>query len=799
MKQIFKVFAIAVATLAFVGCNKEIENQIAEGNGDIRKVDFSAGTATKTVFGTPSGTTIPTLWTENQKVGVSMNFATQKQSTTPVVSNAGATASFSVDIEAGEATTFKFYAVSPYPAFKGINSTYKSATIDISSDQTPLDNSVDEGAQVIIATHDAGSTFPTSSVAMNFSHLTAYGKVSFSNLSLASEEEIVAISLTADENWAGRYYYYFEDNGEQHEGDLVANSATKTITLTTNKSSNLWFACAPVDLGGKKIKAVITTNKGTTYTKAITVPAGKSFASGKVNVFTIDMSGVTPASAVAYQLVKSITDLTAGSEVVIAAFGDYNYAMSTTQNTGNRGSTAITKSADKSTIATPGAAVQLFTVVDGTKANTLAFSTGSGYIYAASSDKNYLKTEETLSDNSSWSISIASTGEATVVAQGTNTRNNMRYNASNNPPVFSCYASSSSVVTKVCFYKRVVADTRADSGISWSDDEGLGDLKESTLVLPTLNNPNSLPVTYSSSDPTVATVDENAHTVTLLKAGSTEIHAVFIGDATYKNADVFYTLNVDDTRAGVTLSFATPSYALTIGTSDYTSFTGQTVTSSPSVTGITYALTGATVGTLNASTGVISLNGTTTGDATITASFAGDATHKPAASVSYTIEVFAAGFSPFNVWEDDFSGCTDYVTLTSLSGSKTGFTGDYSGISATYAMIGAIRVGKASGAGSITTPVLTNIDGTSASLTITFKAAGWNGKNAKITLSASKGTVTEGQTTITSESTMAGTSPTMTGTTYTFHVTGADNTTAITFATTNSIGIDDLVIKQTAK
>ena len=639
MKQIFKVFAIAVATLAFVGCNKEIENQIAEGNGDIRKVDFSAGTATKTVFGTPSGTTIPTLWTENQKVGVSMNFNAVKQSTTPVVSNAGATASFSVDIEAGEATTFKFYAVSPYPAFKGINGTYKSATIDISSDQTPLDNSVDEGAQVIIATHDAGSTFPTSSVAMNFSHLTAYGKVSFSNLSLASEEEIVAISLTADENWAGRYYYYFEDNGEQHEGDLVANSATKTITLTTNKSSNLWFACAPVDLGGRKIKAVITTNKGTTYTKEITVPAGKTFASGKVNVFTIDMSGVTPAAAVEYQLVKSITDLSAGSEVVIAAFGDYNYAMSTTQNSNNRGSTAITKSADKSTIATPGAAVQLFTVVDGTKANTLAFSTGSGYIYAASSGSNHLKTEETLSDNSSWSISIASTGEATVVAQGTNTRNNMRFNASNTPPVFSCYASSSSVVTKVCFYKKVVTDTRADAGISWSDDDGMGDVKDQELVLPTLNNPNSLSVTYSSSDPTVATVDENAHNVTLLKEGTTEIHAIFAGNATYKNADVFYTLTVDDSRTEVTLTFATASYELRLGASSYTSFTGQTVTSSPSVTGITYSITGAAIGTLNTATGAITLDGATKGTATITASYSGDATHKSAMPVSYSVVV----------------------------------------------------------------------------------------------------------------------------------------------------------------
>ena len=157
------------------------------------------------------------------------------------------------------------------------------------------------------------------------------------------------------------------------------------------------------------------------------------------------------------------------------------------------------------------------------------------------------------------------------------------------------------------------------------------------------------------------------------------------------------------------------------------------------------------------------------------------------------------GFTPFNVWEDDFSGCSNSSSaLSSLSGSTSGFTGSYSGISNTYPMDDAIRVGKASAAGSITTPVLTTIDGSAADLTVTFKAAGWNGKTAKITLSVNKGSVTEGQTTITSESSMQGNSPSMNGSSYTFHITGADNTTKITFTTTNSIGIDDLVITQTA-
>lgn len=647
MKNLFKVIFVAAATTALFACNKEIENPTPENPVNVRTVQFNAGPVTKTVFGTLSGTTLPTLWTVNETVGISLNFASIKQSTTPEVASGGATATFSADIEESGSAPYTFYAVSPYSSILGVSNTYYSATIIIPAAQTPLDNSVDEAAQVLIAKYEAGSTFPTTSVNMAFEHLTAYGKISFSNLALAVGETIETVSLTAAENWAGRYYYYFEDNERgNNAGDLGENSVGKTITLTTSASSNIWFACAPVDLGGKTIDVVITTNKGTTYSKTITIPAGKAFESGKVNAFKINMSGITADSAVDYELVTDASDLGDGDEVIIAAYGDINYAISTTQNTNNRAAAAAIKSADGSVISSPDAAVQVFTIEDGNKSNTIAFSTGSGYLAAANSSSNYMHTDASLTDNSSWSVSITSDGEATVVAQGTYTRNVMRYNPNNGNPIFSCYGSTSTTGAKVSIYKKAVPDTREESGIAWSDDEGMGDVKNQELALPSLTNPNSLTVTYSSSDPTVATVAENAHTVTLLKAGTTEIHAIFGGDATYKKANVYYTLTVDDTRTAVTLSFGTASYTLTLGTPDYTSFTGQTVTASPSVSGITYALTGAAVGTLNKNTGAITLDGSTTGTATITASYDGDATHKPAESVSYTVAVSSGSSVP---------------------------------------------------------------------------------------------------------------------------------------------------------
>lgn len=134
-----------------------------------------------------------------------------------------------------------------------------------------------------------------------------------------------------------------------------------------------------------------------------------------------------------YTLVESVDDLHAGDMVVIAA-NIYGKALSTTQNKNNRGTADITKNDDNTITITD--SVQEFILQNGTKDNTFAFNTGSGYLYAASSSSNHLKTESTLSDNSSWTIEIEE-GTATVKAQGSNSHNLLLYNNSNT--LFACY------------------------------------------------------------------------------------------------------------------------------------------------------------------------------------------------------------------------------------------------------------------------------------------------------------------------------------------------------------------------
>ena len=141
-----------------------------------------------------------------------------------------------------------------------------------------------------------------------------------------------------------------------------------------------------------------------------------------------------------FKLVTNVSELSVGDVIVIAASG-YNFAMSTTQNDNNRGRAAITKDGNNITW-TNEANVCEFVLGAGTANDTWSFYDGGttkGYLYAASSSKNYLRTESTLSGNSSWTISI-SNNIATITAQGTNTHNLMQYN--NSSSIFSAYANA---------------------------------------------------------------------------------------------------------------------------------------------------------------------------------------------------------------------------------------------------------------------------------------------------------------------------------------------------------------------
>ncbi|MBR6066339.1 MAG: chitobiase/beta-hexosaminidase C-terminal domain-containing protein [Bacteroidales bacterium] len=141
-----------------------------------------------------------------------------------------------------------------------------------------------------------------------------------------------------------------------------------------------------------------------------------------------------------WNLVTDASDLSVGDSVIIVSG---NYALSTTQNANNRVAVEITINGDDVDFDDE-TGVQGIKLVEGNVDGTFGFFVDDGYLYAASSSSNYLKTQEELDDNGSWLINIEN-GETTVEAQGSNTHNKLRKNSSS--AIFSCYGSGQSAVT----------------------------------------------------------------------------------------------------------------------------------------------------------------------------------------------------------------------------------------------------------------------------------------------------------------------------------------------------------------
>ena len=165
-----------------------------------------------------------------------------------------------------------------------------------------------------------------------------------------------------------------------------------------------------------------------------------------------------------YQLVTAADQLVAGRTYLIVNV-DNGKALGTVQNNNNRSAAEVSIEDDviatiDNTVCelTLGAAGSKWTFFDA------GWGNNGGYLYAASSSNNYLKTQASNNANGQWSITFGSNGVVTLQAQGTNTHNQLKYNNSNN--IFSCYTSGQ---LDVCLFRRTeVYDYPAEQTITLS-------------------------------------------------------------------------------------------------------------------------------------------------------------------------------------------------------------------------------------------------------------------------------------------------------------------------------------------
>ena len=445
-----KTLLLAAFAAAMLSCAKEVNTPQPE-TAPTRPILFNAASPeTKTVFGTPEGSTYPVLWTaDDEKVALTLNLSDDFSSVNITPSVDRKKASFSGEFTT-DAPSYTFVAVAPANALRSANATNKTVNVEIPSAQTSTSTSPDGAAQILCAASSTYATFPTEEVEMTFKHVTGYFHLVFTDYATAMGTATVqSVSLSSEtQTLAGRIFYHPED------GHTTDNSPAKTVTVNTTTLDNVWVALAPVDLSGKTLTVTVNTDQGT-ITKDLTFPADRELKSGKIAKFQISLDGKTIKAPVQYNLVTNENQLHVGDQIIVVA-ANYDVALSASQNSNNRGQAGITKG--DGVILDPSDAVEVITLEDGKIPGEYALKATKteGYLFAdGGSSSNYLRTKATLDNTGSWHIAIKQNQTNAIMADEPVTDNVaevitdacthgvLRYNFTNT--IFSAYLSTSKV------------------------------------------------------------------------------------------------------------------------------------------------------------------------------------------------------------------------------------------------------------------------------------------------------------------------------------------------------------------
>ena len=288
---------------------------------------------------------------------------------------------------------------------------------------------------------------------------------------------------------------YMEYDGEVpiEKQDVTMNFSSTSVTATLGKtftpptltttpeglpvtyaSNNTDVATVDASTG-----AVTLVAKGTTTITASF--AGNDYYNPGSASYTLTVQGPTTATN-RYELVTDASTLAVGDSILIVCNASaYRKILSTTQNANNRGAVEFASFNEDGTI-TPinGSAI---IELGGEKGKwTLYVTNGEtqGYLYAASSKYNYLRTKSSADANAMASISIASQGNATIKFTGTNTRNTILYNTQNK--LFSCYSGTSAQTTSVQIYRQVKQEI-SSGDINKDGDVSIGDITALVNIL----------------------------------------------------------------------------------------------------------------------------------------------------------------------------------------------------------------------------------------------------------------------------------------------------------------------------
>ena len=283
---------------------------------------------TKARFGEDDGNGVrPTLWSSNDsEVKLSLNYGSAVAAGVVPSSDFG-TASFEATFDfSGVSGPYTFYSVSPASAALALSPSRSAWKVSIPCEQTPSDASPDEAGIILAAASDEfASATQVGDVNLYFNHLTAYGRMSLLNLNLADGETVSAVELTVTTPIVGDWYWETSGSG------ITDYGASSTLTVNTSRTSDIWFACAPVEVGGEMMTVSVFTSAGC-HEQLVEFPAGRKFEAGQVAVFSVDMEGAEFIAAGSGSVSSPVTvSMTAFTSISGYVGGDENVSYEASQ------------------------------------------------------------------------------------------------------------------------------------------------------------------------------------------------------------------------------------------------------------------------------------------------------------------------------------------------------------------------------------------------------------------------------------------------------------------------------------
>ena len=223
---------------------------------------------------------------------------------------------------------------------------------------------------------------------------------------------------------------------------LVGWTETLTATVAPENATNKDIVWSSSDESVATVKnGVVTAVAKGTADITVTTADGNHQATCKVKVNPAAINAEGIGLGGKYVLVTDASTLKDGDKVVIVCEEAGKIMAEQTEN--NRDAVDVT--IEEHTIVDLPSAAEVITLVKDSKVWHLKVA--EGYLYAASSDKNWLKTKSGLdpNSNSNASINIDADGNAIIKFVGENTiRNIIMYNSSHS--LFSCYQSNQAAI-----------------------------------------------------------------------------------------------------------------------------------------------------------------------------------------------------------------------------------------------------------------------------------------------------------------------------------------------------------------